>query len=183
MRSAREDREQGSPRSPCQVISLGLLHRDDSHRDRSSFRRAAFPDPRGPAEPTSISRPRPTSCPIFHRNDLLHAQQHEQFDPPRPRGQQDLRKKSSSAGFFLNLDSRPVVSLRRTGPPPAMGISGNAWATVVIQALGGCLSLFATVIRRRYVTIRHLSFTMLLPDLKNLSAKSLQSGDSHRRST
>ena len=47
---------------------------------------------------------------------------------------------------------------------PAMGIAGIAWATVVIQAIGGII-LFSTVIRRRYVTIDCLHHLLPKPKI------------------
>jgi putative MATE family efflux protein len=66
------------------------------------------------------------------------------------------------AGFFLNLIFDPWFLYGGLGLPP-MGIAGIAWATVLIQGLGG-LYLFTTVLRRRYVTIS--SCHHLRPDLK-----------------
>jgi putative MATE family efflux protein len=66
------------------------------------------------------------------------------------------------AGFFLNLIFDPWFLYGGLGLPP-MGIAGIAWATVLIQGLGG-LYLFTTVLRRRYVTIS--SFHHLRPDFK-----------------
>ncbi|MEO0509896.1 MAG: MATE family efflux transporter [Verrucomicrobiota bacterium] len=65
-------------------------------------------------------------------------------------------------GFFLNLLFNPWFLYGGFGVP-ALGIAGIAWATVLIQALGG-LFLFSTVLRRGY-----LSFGQLLkqtPQLK-----------------
>ena len=53
------------------------------------------------------------------------------------------------AGFFLNLILDPWFLYGGFGLP-ALGVPGIAWATVVIQALGG-LFLFSTVIRRGYI--------------------------------
>lgn len=54
------------------------------------------------------------------------------------------------AGFFLNLILDPWFLYGGFGLP-AMGVAGIAWATVLIQALGG-IYLFTTVLRRRYIT-------------------------------
>ena len=63
-------------------------------------------------------------------------------------------------GFFLNLLLDPWFLYGGFGLP-AFGVAGIAWATVVIQALGG-LFLFSTVWRRGYV--RFGSWRDLLPD-------------------
>lgn len=52
-------------------------------------------------------------------------------------------------GFFLNLLLDPWFLYGGLGLP-AMGIPGIAWATVLIQALGG-FYLFSTVLKRGYV--------------------------------
>lgn len=59
------------------------------------------------------------------------------------------------AGFFLNLILDPWFLYGGFGLP-AMGVPGIAWATVLIQALGG-LYLFATVKRRGYLRLSGLS--------------------------
>lgn len=56
-----------------------------------------------------------------------------------------------AAGFFLNLILDPWFLYGGMGLH-AMGIAGIAWATVLIQALGG-ICLFAVLIRRGHVTI------------------------------
>jgi len=66
------------------------------------------------------------------------------------------------AGFFLNLLLDPWFLYGGFGLP-AMGVPGIAWATVIIQALGG-IYLFSTVLRRGYVTAR--CSARLLPNLK-----------------
>ena len=66
------------------------------------------------------------------------------------------------AGFFLNLILDPWFLYGGFGLP-AMGVPGIAWATVVIQALGG-LFLFFTVLRRGYIKINLLGY--LLPKLR-----------------
>ncbi len=55
------------------------------------------------------------------------------------------------AGFFLNLILDPWFLYGGFGLP-AMGVPGIAWATVLIQAMGG-LFLFSMVLRRGYVDI------------------------------
>lgn len=59
------------------------------------------------------------------------------------------------AGFFANLVLDPWFLYGGFGLP-AMGLAGIAWATVVIQALGG-LFLFSTVLRRRYIELPMLA--------------------------
>ena len=54
-------------------------------------------------------------------------------------------------GFFLNLILDPWFLYGGFGLP-AMGIAGIAWATVLIQALGGMV-LFAVIVRRGHVTL------------------------------
>ena len=54
-------------------------------------------------------------------------------------------------GFFLNLILDPWFLYGGFGLP-AMGIAGIAWATVLIQAIGG-IFLLTTVLRRRLITI------------------------------
>ncbi|MCF6312137.1 MAG: MATE family efflux transporter [Verrucomicrobiales bacterium] len=54
-------------------------------------------------------------------------------------------------GFFLNLILDPWFLYGGLGLP-AMGIAGIAWATVLIQALGG-FYLFAVLVRRGHVTL------------------------------
>lgn len=66
------------------------------------------------------------------------------------------------AGFFLNLILDPWFLYGGFGLP-AMGVPGIAWATVVIQALGG-LFLFSTVLRRGYIRINLLGY--LIPKLR-----------------
>ncbi len=66
------------------------------------------------------------------------------------------------AGFFLNLILDPWFLYGGWGLP-AMGIAGIAWATVLIQALGG-LFLFFTVLRRGHVKLAEI--TRLRPDLR-----------------
>ena len=58
------------------------------------------------------------------------------------------------AGFFANLVLDPWFLYGGFGLPP-MGLAGIAWATVIIQGLGG-LYLFATVLRRGYIQIPQL---------------------------
>lgn len=53
------------------------------------------------------------------------------------------------AGFFFNLVLDPWFLYGGFGLP-ALGIPGIAWATVLIQALGG-IYLFTTVLRRGYI--------------------------------
>lgn len=65
-------------------------------------------------------------------------------------------------GFFLNLILDPWFLYGGFGLP-AMGVPGIAWATVLIQALGGAY-LFSTVLRRRYVTVECAAH--LIPNLK-----------------
>ena len=65
-------------------------------------------------------------------------------------------------GFFLNLILDPWFLYGGFGLP-AMGIEGIAWATVLIQAIGG-IYLFSVVISRGHVTIRCAEH--LLPNLK-----------------
>lgn len=55
-------------------------------------------------------------------------------------------------GFFLNLILDPWFLYGGFGLP-AMGITGIAWATVLIQA-GGGIYLFSVVVRRGHVTLR-----------------------------
>jgi putative MATE family efflux protein len=55
------------------------------------------------------------------------------------------------AGFLLNLILDPWFLYGGFGLP-AMGVAGIAWATVLIQAIGG-LFLFSVVVRRGYVDI------------------------------
>jgi putative MATE family efflux protein len=66
------------------------------------------------------------------------------------------------AGFFLNLVLDPWFLYGGFGLP-AMGVPGIAWATVLIQALGGCF-LFVTVVRRGHVDLSAL--IRRLPDLR-----------------
>ncbi len=66
------------------------------------------------------------------------------------------------ASFFLNLILDPWFLYGGLGLP-AMGVPGIAWATVMIQALGG-IYLFSTVLRRRYIELP--SFENLKPDLR-----------------
>ena len=66
------------------------------------------------------------------------------------------------AGFFLNLILDPWLLYGGFGMP-ALGVSGIAWATVTIQALGG-IFLFTTVVRRGHVSFSAL--TKLMPDLR-----------------
>jgi putative MATE family efflux protein len=66
------------------------------------------------------------------------------------------------ASFFLNLVLDPWLLYGGFGVP-AMGVPGIAWATVMIQALGGVF-LFSTVVRRRYIVIEALAD--LKPKLK-----------------
>ncbi len=54
--------------------------------------------------------------------------------------------------FFLNLILDPWFLYGGFGLPP-LGIAGIAWATVLIQAMGGCF-LLSTVVGRGYVTVR-----------------------------
>ncbi len=65
-------------------------------------------------------------------------------------------------GFFLNLILDPWFLYGGFGLPP-MGIAGIAWATVVIQAMGGTF-LFVTALKRNFV--RFDSLKSLLPDFK-----------------
>ena len=58
------------------------------------------------------------------------------------------------AGFLLNLILDPWFLYGGFGLP-AMGVPGIAWATVLIQAMGG-LFLFSVVLRRGYVDIGSL---------------------------
>ncbi|MEM7672430.1 MAG: MATE family efflux transporter [Verrucomicrobiota bacterium] len=58
------------------------------------------------------------------------------------------------AGFFLNLIFNPWFLYGGFGIP-ALGVAGIAWATVVIQALGG-LFLFSVILRRGYVKLGDL---------------------------
>ena len=66
------------------------------------------------------------------------------------------------ASFFLNLILDPWFLYGGFGLP-ALGIPGIAWATVLIQALGG-LYLFATVKRRGYLAVP--SFSKFFPKLQ-----------------
>lgn len=66
------------------------------------------------------------------------------------------------AGFFLNLVLDPWFLYGGFGLP-ALGIPGIAWATVLIQALGG-LYLFWTVKRRGYLAVPSLA--QCFPKLK-----------------
>ncbi len=66
------------------------------------------------------------------------------------------------AGFFLNLILDPWFLYGGFGLP-AMGVPGIAWATVVIQALGG-MFLFGTVLRRGY--IGKAAFVCTKPDFR-----------------
>ncbi len=66
------------------------------------------------------------------------------------------------AGFFLNLILDPWFLYGGFGLP-AMGVPGIAWATVVIQALGGFF-LFATVLRRGYIPLS--SVRSFLPKIR-----------------
>jgi putative MATE family efflux protein len=75
------------------------------------------------------------------------------------------------AGFFLNLILDPWFLYGGFGLP-ALGITGIAWATVLIQALGS-LYMLAVVIKRGFITpqcCRHL-----IPNLK-VYGKILQQG-------
>lgn len=65
-------------------------------------------------------------------------------------------------GFFLNLILDPWFLYGGFGLP-GMGIAGIAWATVLIQALGG-FYLFAVVVRRGHVTLSCCHY--LKPDWK-----------------
>ncbi|MEM7790954.1 MAG: MATE family efflux transporter [Verrucomicrobiota bacterium] len=65
-------------------------------------------------------------------------------------------------GFFLNLIFNPWFLYGGFGVP-ALGIAGIAWATVLIQALGG-LFIFSTVLRRGYLSFGQLFKQM--PQLK-----------------
>ena len=65
-------------------------------------------------------------------------------------------------GFFLNLILDPWFLYGGYGLP-AMGISGIAWATVVIQGIGSMIMLRA-VVKRGLVEIR--SVTELVPDFR-----------------
>lgn len=65
-------------------------------------------------------------------------------------------------GFFLNLLLDPWFLYGGFGLP-AMGIKGIAWATVLIQAIGG-IYLFTVVVRRGHVTLRCAEH--LVPKLK-----------------
>ena len=65
-------------------------------------------------------------------------------------------------GFFLNLILDPWFLYGGFGLP-AMGIEGIAWATVLIQAIGG-IYLFSVVVSRGHVTLRCAEH--LLPNLK-----------------
>jgi len=58
------------------------------------------------------------------------------------------------AGFFANLVLDPWFLHGGLGVPP-MGLAGIAWATVIIQGLGG-FYLFATVLRRGYIQMPKL---------------------------
>ncbi|MEM9280474.1 MAG: MATE family efflux transporter [Verrucomicrobiota bacterium] len=58
------------------------------------------------------------------------------------------------AGFLLNLIFNPWFLYGGFGVP-AMGVPGIAWATVLIQALGGSY-LFSVVVRRGYVDLGEL---------------------------
>jgi len=75
------------------------------------------------------------------------------------------------AGFLLNLILDPWFLYGGFGLP-AMGVSGIAWATVLIQAVGG-LYLFSVVLRRRHVDVT-AAFRQL-PKLK-VYAEILQQG-------
>ncbi|MEM7385665.1 MAG: MATE family efflux transporter [Verrucomicrobiota bacterium] len=66
------------------------------------------------------------------------------------------------AGFFMNLILDPWFLYGGFGLPP-LGLPGIAWATVLIQALGG-LYLFTTVLRRKYLSIR--SRSRLVPNFR-----------------
>ncbi|MEM7012724.1 MAG: MATE family efflux transporter [Verrucomicrobiota bacterium] len=66
------------------------------------------------------------------------------------------------AGFFMNLVLDPWFLYGGFGLP-AMGLPGIAWATVLIQAIGG-IFLFTTVVRRGYITFRCVKH--LIPNLK-----------------
>jgi putative MATE family efflux protein len=66
------------------------------------------------------------------------------------------------AGFFLNLLLDPWFLYGGFGLP-AMGVPGIAWATVIIQALGG-IFLFSMVLRRGFVSFRPVA--RMLPDIK-----------------
>ena len=66
------------------------------------------------------------------------------------------------AGFFLNLLLDPWFLYGGLGLP-ALGVAGIAWATIVIQALGGVF-LFSCTLRRGYVRFKGLPD--LLPKLK-----------------
>ena len=55
------------------------------------------------------------------------------------------------AGFLLNLILDPWFLYGGLGLP-AMGVTGIAWATVLIQAMGG-IYLFSVVLRRGYIDI------------------------------
>lgn len=58
------------------------------------------------------------------------------------------------AGFFLNLIFNPWFLYGGFGVP-GMGVAGIAWATILIQALGG-LFMFFTVLRKGYVRLGDL---------------------------
>ncbi|MEM9479010.1 MAG: MATE family efflux transporter [Verrucomicrobiota bacterium] len=66
------------------------------------------------------------------------------------------------AGFFLNLALDPLFLYGGFGIP-AMGVPGIAWATVVIQALGGAY-LLSVALRRGFVTVPSLAH--LRPKIK-----------------
>lgn len=64
------------------------------------------------------------------------------------------------AGFLLNLVLDPWFLYGGLGLP-ALGVSGSAWATVVIQAVGS-LFLFSVVLRRGYIQL--VDITRRLPN-------------------
>ena len=65
------------------------------------------------------------------------------------------------AGFFLNLGLDPWFLYGGLGLP-AFGLSGVAWATVLVQALGNCY-LFARVRRGGLLSRLHLSHLIPVP--------------------
>ena len=66
------------------------------------------------------------------------------------------------AGFFLNLILDPWFLYGGFGLP-AFGVPGIAWATVIIQALGGSF-LFSVALRRGFVKFE--SFAKMMPDIR-----------------